>query len=169
MTNVSSSAAGIARSSSLQRWYCHCAPSAWTLTISVYGLSQCASVCRSHARHASAGKQPLTKHIQKLMITAPPSGNFATSTTGRSETSDLFIARAAAGATATTSQSLSSVEINPIINTQVHSVQSCQHVSLRGAGDICMYTAIRGLVTHNACNNAAARASASSCRFGTLC
>ncbi|DBB04825.1 hypothetical protein WJX82_007389 [Trebouxia sp. C0006] len=75
------------------------------------------SVPRSQARHVTSSKQT-PKQTHKPLLTSLPAGSFAGCVPGHNNTSDLFIARAAAGATATTSQSLSSVEINPIINTQ---------------------------------------------------
>lgn len=76
------------------------------------------SVTRCHANKASSCKQNLSRHGQKALATPPPTNQFAATFPSRDDTNDLFIARAAAGATATTSQSLSSVELNPFINTQ---------------------------------------------------
>ncbi|DBA83438.1 TPA: hypothetical protein ACH3X2_006375 [Trebouxia sp. C0005] len=84
---------------------------------SATSIPRSSSVPRSQASHATASKQA-PKQNHKPLLTTLPVGHFAGPITGHNSKSDLFIARAAAGATATTSQSLSSVEINPIINTQ---------------------------------------------------
>lgn len=76
-------------------------------------------ICRSHASQAKVHKHSQSNHTQKFLASQPPAAKFATHLCQQEATQDLLTARAAAGATATTSQSLASIELNTIINTQV--------------------------------------------------
>ena len=75
--------------------------------------------CRTHASAAKVQKHSQCNHSHKLLTSQPPAAKFAAPLAQQDAVHDLFIARAAAGATATTSQSLSSIELNTLINTQV--------------------------------------------------
>ncbi|KAL3161552.1 hypothetical protein ABBQ32_010419 [Trebouxia sp. C0010 RCD-2024] len=89
-------------------------------TTGANGLAHAPRPCivRSHTSQAQVHKHSQSNHTQKFLASQPPATKFATHLCQRDATQDLLSARAAAGATATTSQSLASIELNTIINTQ---------------------------------------------------